>query len=75
MPRPGSIDDRAAISYVDVVLTFAVVVMIAAVSPLLFNVYDRLQGTVDPLTLAFISLTVPMLIIGLVVSMGVAARS
>lgn len=68
-------DDRAAMSYVDVILTFSVLVMIAVVAPMIFNIYEMVQGVADPLTVALIALLVPMLIIGLVVSMGVAARS
>lgn len=68
-------DDRGAISYVDTVLTFATLVMIAAVAPLLFTVYDMIEGTADPLTVALMALVVPLLIIGLIMSMGVSARS
>lgn len=75
MKAPLPSDARAAISYVDVVLTFAVLIMIAAVAPMIFNIYDMVQGVADPLTVALIALVVPMLIIGLIVSMGVAARS
>lgn len=76
MPRiPFRDDDRAAISYVDTVLTFGTLVMIAAVAPLFFTVYDMADGVADPLTTALLNLAVPLLIIGLIVSMGVAARS
>lgn len=75
MHGPLPHDDRAAISYVDVVLTFATLVMIAAVAPMLFNVYDMIQGVADPLTVALFALVVPLLVIGLMISMGVAARS
>lgn len=75
MKRPLPTDTRAAISYVDVVLTFAVLVMIAAVAPMIFNIYDMVKGVADPLTVALLALVVPMLIIGLIISMGVAARS
>jgi len=68
-------DDRGAISYVDVVLTFATLVMIAAIAPMIFKVFDLAQGVADALTVALIDLFVPLLIIGLIISMGVAARS
>lgn len=75
MKRTLPPDARAAISYVDTVLTFAVLVMIAAVAPMLFNIYEMVRGVADPLTVALVALTVPILVIGLVVSMGVTARS
>lgn len=75
MKGPFPSDARAAISYVDTVLTFAVLVMIAAVAPMLFNIYEMVRGVADPLTVALVALVVPMLIIGLIVSMGVTARS
>lgn len=75
MQAPLPDDERGAISYVDVVLTFATLIMIGAVAPMLFNVYDMAQGVADPLTVALLGLLVPMLVIGLIISMGVAARS
>lgn len=75
MKGPFTTDVRAAISYVDTVLTFAVLVMIAVVAPMMFNIYEMIQGVADPLTVALVALVVPILIIGLVVSMGVTARS
>lgn len=74
MARPRGIDDRAAISYVDVVLTFAALVFIAIVAQPIFNIYNMIQGTADSLTVALFFLIVPMLLIGLIVSVGVAAR-
>lgn len=68
-------DERGAISYVDVVITFGTMVMIIAVAPMIFNIYDMIQGVADPLTVALMALLVPLLFIGLVVSMSVAARS
>lgn len=68
-------DDRGAIRYVDVVLTFATLIMVAAVAPMIFTIFDLIQGVADPLTVALINLLVPLLIIGLMISMGVAARS
>lgn len=68
-------DDRAAVSYVDVVLTFATLAAIAMIAPLLFNRFDNLQGVADPLTVGLFELSVPLLIIALIVSMGVAARA
>lgn len=68
-------DDRGAISYVDTVLTFATLAMIGMVAPMLFNIYDMAQDVADPLTVALLQLAVPLLIIALIVSMSVAARS
>jgi hypothetical protein len=73
--KPLPTDERGAITFVDVVLTFATLVMIAAVAPMLFTVYEMAQGVADPLTAALLALAVPLLIIALVISMSVAARS
>lgn len=68
-------DTRAAISYVDAVLTGATLIMIMVTAPMWFKILDMAAGTADPLTVNLIRLAVPLLIIGLIVSMGVAARS
>lgn len=73
LPLPD--DDRAAISYVDVVLTFATMAMIAVTAPMWFTIFEKIQGVADPLTVALVNLGVPLLLIGLVISIAVAARS
>jgi hypothetical protein len=67
-------DDRARIGYVDVVLGFASLVAIAVVSQWIFQIIDMLRQQVDPLTSVLVGLLMPMLLIGLIYSVGVSAR-
>jgi hypothetical protein len=66
--------DRARIGYVDVVLGFASLVAIAVVSQWLFQIIDMLRAEVDALTSVLVGLLLPMLLIGLIYSVGVSAR-
>jgi len=67
--------DRARIGYVDVVMAFATFVAFAAVSQWIFDIVDMLRQQVDPLTSVLVGLLIPMLLIGLLYSVGVSARS
>jgi hypothetical protein len=67
-------DERARIGYVDVVLGFASLVAIAVVSQWIFRIIDMLRQEVDPLTSVLVGLLMPMLLIGLIYSVGVSAR-
>jgi cellobiose-specific phosphotransferase system component IIC len=67
-------NDRARIGYVDVVLAFATFVAFASVSEFIFRIIDMLRQQVDPLTSVLVGLLVPMLLIGLLYSVGVSAR-
>lgn len=75
MIPPSIDDDRAALQYSDVVMAFAAVVAIAAISPWLYNVIGRLQSVVDPLTGVILGVTPALLVIGLLLSIGVSART
>lgn len=68
-------DDRARIGYVDAVLAFATMAAFAIVAPFFYRVIEMLRGYADPLTSVLIGILVPMLLIGLLYSMGVSARS
>jgi len=67
-------DERARIGYVDVVLGFSSLVAIAVLSQWIFQIIDMLRAEVDPLTSVLVGLLMPMLIIGLIYSVGVSAR-
>jgi len=67
--------DRARIGYVDVVMAFATFVAFAVVSQWIFDIVDMLRQQVDPLTSVLVGLLIPMLLIGLLYSVGVSARS
>jgi tellurite resistance protein TehA-like permease len=66
--------NRAKVGYVDVVLAFATFVAFATISPWIYRIIDMLRNHVDPLTSVLVGLLVPMLLIGLLYSVGVSAR-
>jgi len=67
-------NERARIGYVDVILAFATFVAFATISDWIFRIIDMLRDQVDPLTSVLVGLLVPMLLIGLLYSVGVSAR-
>lgn len=69
------LNDRAKIGYVDVVLVFATFVMFATTAGFIFRVISMIRSYADPLTAVLVGLLVPMLVIGILYSMGVSARS
>lgn len=68
-------DTRARIGYVDVVIGFATLVAFATVSPWMYTLIDMADDHVDPLTGVLLALVVPLILISLLLSMGVSARS
>lgn len=68
-------DSRGRIGYVDAVLVFAGLVAFASVSDFMFRIIEMLRSEVDPLTSVLLALVVPMILIGLIYSAGVSARS
>lgn len=64
-----------AFQYSDVVVAFSVLVGYAAVSPWLFDIVDKLQVEVDPLTAVIVGAIPALVLIAIILSMGVAARS
>lgn len=71
-PRP---DDRARISFVDVVMSFGVIVALVGVAPWLYDLIAIIQSEADPLTGLLLALFIPLLFIALMLSMGVSGRS
>lgn len=67
-------DDRAALQYPDVIMAFATLIAIVAVSPWLYAVLDRLQSRADPLTGIILGMMPALLVIALIVSIGVSSR-
>lgn len=68
-------DERARINYVDVILGFATFVSFAVVAPWLETAIGMLRTQADPLTSVLVGLVLPLLIISLLYSLGVSARS
>ena len=73
-PTPDD-DPRGRVGYVDVIMTFGALVAIAATAPWTYKVIDLIDGVVDPLSGVLLQLFVPSLLIALILSMGVSARS
>jgi len=65
---------RGRIGYVDVVLAFATFVAFATISDWIYRIIDMLRQQVDPLTSVLVGLLVPMLLIGILYSLGVSAK-
>jgi len=68
-------DGRGRISYVDAIMSFAVLVVLVGVAPWLYQILAMVQSQVDPLTAVLLSLFFPLLFVALLLSMGVSARS
>lgn len=68
-------DTRARINYVDVIMTVATLVALMATLPWWTDIVDLIQSEADPLTSTLAGLVIPLVIIGLILSMGVSARS
>jgi len=66
--------DRGRVGYVDIVLTFATFVVFATISDWIFQLISMLRSEVDPLTSVLIGLLVPIILIGIIYSVGVSAR-
>lgn len=67
-------DGRAKVGYTDVVMTFAAMVGFLVVAPYIFRAVTLVQSNADPLTGVLVALVAPLLLIGLIVSIGVSAR-
>lgn len=67
-------DTRGAVQLVDVVLTFFVLVSIIVLAPVFYRFIGMVSAEADPFSGLLLQLMVPLLIIGLIVSVGVSAR-
>lgn len=68
-------DDRGRVQYVDVVLAFATLVAFIAVAPWLNSALDMAAGVLPPLSSTLLRLTFSLFVIGMIVSLGVSART
>lgn len=68
--------NRGAIQLVDAVLTVFVLVSIIATAPIWYHFIDLLRSAsgISPFTKAVLSLLIPSLLIGLLLSVGISAR-
>lgn len=64
-----------ALQYSDIIMTFGVIVTFVAVAPFTYDIVEKLQGVVDPLTAVILGVFPALLIIAIILSVGVSARS
>jgi len=68
-------DTRAAVQVSDVLVSFFVLVAIVAVAPILYKFIGMVSASADPFSSLALQLMVPGLVIALIISVGVSARS
>lgn len=66
--------DRAAVQLTDIVLTFALLVALMVLAPVIYEFVGMVSSTADPLSGMLLQLAIPLLFIALIVSVGVSAR-
>lgn len=68
-------DTHGRVQFVDVILAFATLVTFAAMAPWVYKAIGMGQGVVDPLSGVLLELMLPLFVIGMLVSIGVSART
>lgn len=67
-------DDRAAIQLTDAILALFTLVAILAMAPFFSKFTSMAAGPADPFSSLLLQLTIPILLIGLILSIGASAR-
>lgn len=67
-------DNRAKLQLVDAILSFAVFVAIMVLAPFFYRFIDMGSAAADPFSSLLLELTLPLLLISLLLSIGVSAR-
>lgn len=67
-------DDRAKLQLVDAIMAFAVFVSLMVLAPFFYKFIDMGTAVADPLSSLLLQLTLPLLLISLLLSIGVSAR-
>lgn len=75
MQAKHSQTDRGRIGYVDVILSFGVLVSFAAVAPWFYQLLDMGGAELDAFSGVLLRLLMPLLLIVLLLSMGRSAQS
>lgn len=65
---------RAQIHFVDIVMTFFLVVTILVLAPWFYTFIDMVSAEADGFSGLLLELTIPLLIIALIISIGVSAK-
>jgi len=68
-------DNRARVQFTDVILTFATLVTFGAIAPWLYQAIQMGQGALDPFSALLLALALPLMLIAMLVSVGVSART
>jgi hypothetical protein len=66
--------EPARVQLTDVVITGVVSVAAYALAPVYYSMIDLIVAEADPLSALLLELVVPMLFLGIVISLGVSAR-
>lgn len=66
--------DRGAVQLSDVVLTFFSVVALLALAPVFNRFTSMVSDVADPFSALLLQLVIPIIIIGILLSVGVSAR-
>lgn len=68
-------NERARISYTDVIMGFATLVALVTVAPWIYRLVDMGQGPLGALSSVLLALIFPLLVVALLISVGVSART
>lgn len=68
-------DDRGAIQLVDVFMSFYMLVGLVSLIPLWYKFTDMAANASSPLVALLLQLFVPLILIALIVSVGISART
>lgn len=67
-------DDRGAVTLVDVIIGVAVIVAVVALAPVWNHFIGLASSAADPFTQTVLQLAIPLMLLGVIVSLGVSAR-
>jgi len=67
-------NDRGAVQLVDVVMTFFLLVAVMALAPQIYFFINLISANADGFSEILLQIAIPMLLVGLLVSIGVSAR-
>lgn len=67
-------DGRGQVGLVDMIIGVTVLIPILVLAPVIWKFIDMIVPRADPFTQLLLSLTIPLLLLSFVVSMGVSAR-
>jgi len=66
--------NRAAITLVDAIIGLTVLVAVIALAPIIYTFIGMGSSAYDPFTSLVLQLSVPLLVLSVIISLGVSAR-